>query len=184
MRVVPGDKFIRCIIDAPINRLSMLTYIFGSISLLLGSGLFFLAARSMVPPKPGPDTNESNSTSNANNYEWLMIPAILLILNGMYDLFWSDSKRYTFMDRPKKEMWTPADSTFLVQKCIKEYKGMAVLYRKATVFYCTCAASKIMNAMSKEEFQALSKESEVQQSFIVSPIVEDCHNVSKGFMKD
>jgi hypothetical protein len=154
--------------------MSNFVYIFGSTSLLLGSYLFYLAAKSMTPVVKSPEVHAGENTNDKKSYEWLMIPAILLILNGMYDLFWSDGSRYELRKKPDKEAWVAADSIFLVEKCIKDSKGMAVLYRKATTNFCACSVSKVMAAMSKREYEALVKESEAQQSFVLTPITKDC----------
>jgi hypothetical protein len=152
--------------------INYLPYIFGLTSLILGLYTFFLSFR-IYNPRHKTEGQRERHEKLLEKYGTLMKAcSIALILSGSYDLITRSPDRYSIGNRNSE--WTSEDRAILVKNCIRDSGPTAINYPQITNEYCECSMDKIINRMTKEQYERTLSKPQEEQIKEVLPIFQDC----------
>lgn len=151
-----------------------LPYIFGLTFFLIGLYLFLLSF-GLWKPKHKTEEQKAGFKKSLEKYETLWkVCSVILILNGSYDLIMRNPDRYRIGNSKRNSEWTSDDSAIFMKNCMRDAGPTATNYPQITKEYCDCSASKIMKAMTKEQYGKSLSEPQEDQIKEVLPIIQDC----------
>jgi hypothetical protein len=151
-----------------------LPYIFGLTSFSVGLYLFL---RSFGLWKPKPSVEEQKGRYGIAPVKFgtfMKVCSVILILNGSYDLIMRNPERYRIGGGRRNAEWNSEDRAILIKSCMRDAGSTSANYPQITKEYCDCSTSRIMNAMTKDQYEkSLSKPQEDQIKEVL-PIFQDC----------
>ncbi|MCD8529151.1 MAG: hypothetical protein LRY27_04160 [Chitinophagales bacterium] len=149
-------------------------YIFGVTSLLLGLYLFLFSFR-FYNPKHKTEEQKERYEKTLEKFGTIMkVCSVILVLKGAYDLINPDPNRYKIGNANSNSEWTLEDRTILVENCLRDAGPTTTNYPQITEEYCNCSMDKIMNAITKDEYEKTLSKSQEEQIKELLPIFQVC----------
>jgi hypothetical protein len=151
-----------------------LTYIFGTISSLIGFYLFLVSFKIYTPKHKTENSKIRFDESQRKFGSFLKVASIVLILNGAYDLIIHDTERYLIGSAKVTNEWTSNDRDQLINECIIGAGKTGEKYPELVKEYCECSTNKIMDAFTKAQYINDTKKTEEERMKILKPVFQSC----------
>jgi len=104
-----------------------------------------------------------------------IIIIILISLFGVYSGLKSFIK-----NKDNKSEWTQTDRDNQIKDCIKTTKEMGEKYPYIIKDYCECSTDKVINSITKDEYNKITSLPINEQKTKITPIIKDCIETLKN----
>lgn len=84
----------------------------------------------------------------------------------------------------KRVKWQDGDRQALVNQCIDDLAGRAILFPDLTQEYCECSTDALMAQFEKHEYIELETKSFEERKKEMTPVIKDCFNAYNEGMYD
>ena len=138
----------------------------------------------IIYPKLKRLNNEKTESWLQRHPKLLVILSFVLVFSGAYDLIIRNASRYDLRTEDLTE-WMDSDRRALIVACLRDAKDTATKYPELTSKYCECSIDKIMDQMTREEYEISRKKDMAEHLQDIMPFMKNCvTNLRNGIKEE